>query len=459
MKPMSNQAKSLKFMQTHDIAFDASDPGTGKTYVQIMDFARQHKKDGKAMMVWCPKSLMRAAWANDIEKFAPHLTVSLAYANNRKKALATNADVVIVNIDGVKDLIALKPAFWKKFNRVVIDESETVKHHTSHRSKAAYKLMKYFKFRRCMSGTPATNGICDIWHQYKLLDDGQRLGKIFKQFQSAACTPTQRTVPIKANEGKTDSQGIPLPQTMTITVWDDRKDIEDVVADMVKDITIRHRFEDCVDIPENHVYSIPIQLSEKHQTLYEQMKAKRLLELTATTVTALNAAVVATKLLQISSGAVYNDDAEYSTIETERYELVADLVEARKHSVVFFQWNHQRDNLVAEFEKRKVRYAVWNPDKPQTAVEYQQGEYQVLLAHPASAAHGLTLTRGTATIWASPTYNLSWYTQGVKRIHRIGQKEKTETIVIIAEDTIDVQVWARLQSKNMNMIKLLDDLT
>jgi SNF2 family DNA or RNA helicase len=101
---------------------------------------------------------------------------------------------------------------------------------------------------------------------------------------------------------------------------------------------------------------------------------------------------------------------------------------------------------------------VWNPDHPEVADEFQTGQYQVLFAHPQSAGHGLTLTKGTATIWASPTYNLEHYLQGLKRVHRIGQKDKTETIVIVAEGTIDEKVWTALQAKNVKMTNLLTEM-
>ena len=109
---MKHQNVSLKFMATRKQVFDMSDPGTGKTLVQIMDFAKQHKKDSKSMLVVCPKSLMRAAWANDIKKFAPHLRVSLAYAKNRAEALSADADVFVINVVGVKDVLKYKKAFW-----------------------------------------------------------------------------------------------------------------------------------------------------------------------------------------------------------------------------------------------------------------------------------------------------------------------------------------------------------
>ena len=440
LSEMRHQTASLKFMANKKAVFDASDPGTGKTYVEIMDFARQHKKDKKAALVLCPKSLMRAAWANDIKKFAPHLRVSLAYAKGRDESMKADADVYVANVDGVKDIAKYPKTFWKKFGRIIIDESEAYKHHTSQRSKAVKKLAEFFEYKRLMSGTPNTNGICDLWHQYFILDGGKRLGKSYFGFRNACCIPTQTG---------------PSAQHLE---WRDRPGIELQVGELIKDITIRHKFEDCVDIPGNHKYAVPIQLSKSHMESYEELKNESLAILRETSVTAINGAVLATKLLQTASGAVYNDDGGYSQVATERYELVLDLVEARQHVVVFYLWDHQRDELIKEARKRKVNYVVWNPDQPIIVDDFQDGKYQVMFAHPASAGHGLTLTKGTATIWASPTYNLSWYTQGLKRVHRIGQTQKTETIVIIAEDTIDEQVYAALQGKAINMTALLSEL-
>ena len=439
-KAMRHQLASLKFMVNKKAIFDASDPGTGKTFVQIADFVRQHKRDGKAALVLCPKSLMRAAWAADIKRFAPHLRVSLCYAENRTVALEAQADVYIINIDGVKTLAKKNKAFFKKFGRLIIDESSSIKHRTSDRSKAVAAIAQHFEWRRCLSGTPSSNGICNLWHQYFVLDGGQRLGKSFFAFRNAVCTPKQ--------SGK----------KATYMQWTDKPGIELVVAELLKDITIRHKFEDCVDIPENHKYAISFQINEKHQEKYREMEIKSLLVLRKNTISAINAAVLVTKLLQVASGAVYNDEGEYSLIDSERYEMVLDLVEARTHSIVFYQWEHQLTELVKEAKARKISYAVWDSNHPEIANEFQDGAYQVLFAHPASAGHGLTLTRGTATIWPSPTYNLEHYLQGLKRIHRIGQTEKTETIVVLAEGTVDERVWAALEAKNINMTALLKEL-
>lgn len=440
IKPMKHQLVSLKFCKTRKRVFDASDAGTGKTLVEILDFAQQHKKDGKAMLVVCPKSLMKAAWANDIKKFAPHLRVSIAWAKNRVEALAAEADVYIVNFDGIKDLLKYKPTFWKKFNRIVIDESTYLKHHTSQRSRAAAKLVKYFEWRRAMSGTATSNGICNLWHQMFLVDDGARLGKSFFGFRSACCEPKQTG-----------------PSAQHIQ-WTDKPGIETAVSALIADITIRHKFEECVDIPQNHMYAVPFDLAPRHMATYRELEKESIAIFETGNVTAINGAVLATKLLQTASGAVYDDMGGYARVASDRYDLVMDLVEERDHAIVFYQWQHQLEELLAIAKSRKITHVVWDPDHPEIEQQYQAGFFQVLFAHPASAGHGLTLTKGTATIWASPTYNLEHFAQGYKRIYRIGQKQKTETIVVIAEGTIDEKVWAACQSKQLRMNDLLEEL-
>lgn len=439
-KAMKHQVASIKFMSGKPAVFDMSDPGTGKTFVEIEDFVSRRKKKGECALVLGTKSILTAAWANDIRKFAPHLKVSVAYASNRKEAMAKDADIYVTNHDAVKDLLKYPASFWKKFDTIIIDESTAFKHHTSQRSKAISKLAKHFKYRRCMSGTPTSNGICDIWHQVFILDGGKRLGGSFFGFRSACCIPTQTG-----------------PSTQHLK-WEDKPGIEDAVISLISDITIRHRFEDCVDIPENHKYSIATELSPKHRKIYDQLEDDSLAFIGKTSVTAINGAVLATKLLQAASGAVYNDDGRYSPIATDRYELVLDLVEEREHTVVFYQWEHQLAELLKVAEGRKIEHVVWDPNKPHIADDFQAGKYQTLFAHPASAGHGITLTKGTATIWASPTYNLEHFLQGLKRIHRIGQKEKTETIVVIAENTIDEKVWDALQNKKVRMDALFQAL-
>lgn len=450
-----HQAVSVDFVLKNPRVLDSSDPGTGKTRVEIEAFAARRKRGGGCALVIAPKSLLRSAWQDDFAKFAPHIKTVVAPATKREQAFAEEADVYITNIDAAKWLAQQKPAFFKRFDTLIIDELSAFKHHTSQRSKAMNKIKKYFKYRYGLTGTPNSNSITDLWHQVFLLDDGQRLGKSFYQFRNSVCAPKQVG---------------PQPNMLQ---WEDKEGAELAVGSLLADMVIRHKFEECIDIPANHTYSVPYHMSAKQLKAYKQMEKHAITLLdSGKMVSAPNAAVVMNKLLQIASGASYlggtegEDDGEYALVDTERYELVGDLVEQRDHSVCFFNWVHQRDQLIAEFQRRGITYVVIDgttkdKDRKEAVDRFQAGFYRVLLAHPQSAAHGLTLTRGTATIWASPTFNLEHFIQGNRRIYRAGQTQKTETIVVIAPGTAEEYVFQKLQEKDVrqsNMLNLLQDL-
>lgn len=458
-----HQITSIEFMKTHPCVLDTSDPGTGKTRVQIELFSMQRKQGGGAALVIAPKSLLRSAWQDDFKKFAPHIHTVIAPADKRKEAFAQDADVYITNTDATKWLADQPASFFKKFDTLIIDEISLFKHRTSQRSKALNKIKKHFRQRYGLTGTPNANSITDIWHQVYILDDGQRLGRSFFQFRNSVQIPEQVG---------------PQPNMLQ---WTDKPGAELAVSHLLADITVRHKFEECIDIPENHTYSVPYHMSAKQTKIYQQMEKDAITMLdSGRIISTVNAAGVMTKLLQIASGASYSEEGTgntplqakaadalgYAPIDSGRYELVADLVEQRQHSVVFFNWTHQRDELIAEFEKRGITYTVidgntTDKNRKESVDRFQAGFYRVLLAHPQSAAHGLTLTKGTATIWASPTSNLELWLQGNRRIYRAGQTQKTETIVIIAPGTIEEKVFQRLQDKDVkqtNMLEMLKEL-
>lgn len=460
-KPFKHQLASLKHNDKTSIVYDTSDPGTGKTGVRIWAFEKRRRKNGGCLLVLAPKSLLRTVWAADFQKFAPGLKVAVSTAGKHEDVFAEDADVYVTNIDAVKWLAKQKKAFFAKFSEIVVDESTAYKHHTSQRSKAALKVSKFFEYRCCMTGTPNGNSITDVWHQVMLLDGGKRLGPSYYAFRDTVCVPTQKGHNQNAIE------------------WNDREGAEEAVFGLLSDIVIRHKFEDCVDIPATHQYNMPFFMSPAHRKAYDKMQAAALLDIygppekraTArlqgkqlpplATVTAVHAGSLAQKLLQIASGAVYESPDKYHVIDYGRYELVMDLVEERKHSLVFFFWKHQRDLLIQEAEKRGVTFAVIDgstPDQERAdiAARYQRGMYQVLFGHPKTIAHGYTLTKGTATIWSSPTYDLEIFKQGSKRQARIGQTQKTENIIITADTTIEQHVYDKMLVKNARMTKLLD---
>lgn len=445
IKPFKHQEKSIAFFNKTPISLDASDPGTGKTGSHICWYARRPVRTRKRMLVLAPKSILDCSWADDIKKFAPTLNTTVAYARNRKEALASNSDVLVTNHDAVKELMKQHKRWFDTFDTIVVDESTAFKHRTSARSRALAKIVKHFKYRRILTGTPNSNGICDLWHQIYLIDDGKRLGKSFFSFRNATCTPVQTG-----------------PRAEHIT-WVDSEGIEEKVFMLIEDITVRHIFEECTDIPKNHQYPLSYTLPAKHRKLYGEMEDTSLLLVKERSISAINGAVLYQKLMQVASGASYDDYGEYTLLDTERYEMTMDLVEQRKHSVVAFLWAHQKAELIKLAEKRGIRYAVIDGTvssarRTQIVTDYQKGAYQVLFANPAAAAHGLTLTRGCATIWPSPTYNLEHFKQFNRRIYRIGQKNKTETIVLVAKGTVDERVYDAYLGKDARMSALLKEM-
>lgn len=449
----NHQNYSISFIRTNERVFDASDPGTGKTRVAVESFAERRMRGGKCALVLAPKSLVKSAWESEFKKFAPHLVVVPCFAEHREEAFAREADVYVTNHDAATWLAKQKKSFFDRFDTLIVDEVGAYKHFTSQRSKALNRIKIYFKYRLALNGTPTPNSVTDIWNQLFILDDGQRLGASFYAFRQAVCTPKQ------------------VGPSASMIKWVDKPGASDAVIKLIEDITIRHKFEDCIDIPANHQYCVPYTLTATQQKAYDQMRLAQIALLTPDAsnassqrvVSAVNAAAVATKLLQIASGAVYEDQDTYHLVDTARYELVLDMAEQRPHTVVFFLWKHQKDYLLQEAKKRGLTYclidgSVSDKNKHQAVDYFQKGLYRICFAHPQSAAHGLTLTRGTATIWASPTYNLEHYQQGLKRIYRAGQTMKTETIAVIATNTIEEKVWDALQNKKVQMDDLLGQL-
>ena len=441
MKLWAHQKKSLEILEANERTFDSSDPGTGKTFVALTAFKKRRKSGNGCMLVLAPKSLLQPAWGNDITKFFPEIRYSIANANNRAEAFQESADIYITNIDATKWLAKQPPEFFEKFDTLCIDEISYYKHRTSARSKAVNKIKKYFTYRHGMTGTPNSNSITDIWHQMYIIDDGERLGNNFFAFRNTVCTPKQVG---------------PSPRMVK---WEDKDDIEGAVASLIGDITTRNVFEECMDIPPNHTYAVPYILPKRNLEQYNQLQKDAILQLSTGSVNAINEAVLRNKLLQVAAGVVYGQQ-ETHILDTARSELVLDLIQKRKHSVVFFNWTHQKEQLMLEANKRGVTYevidgTVSNKRRTEIVEAYQAGFYDTIFLHPRTGAHGLTLTTGTATIWVSPIYEADFLKQGMHRIYRGGQTLPTETILIEAVDTVESKVYSILNKKQTRMSNLL----
>ena len=437
-KPFDHQKDTTDFILTNPRVLITSDPGTGKTRSVIDAFSKIQKEERSRMLVLAPLSILEASWGQDIKKFAPHLTYSIAYAKNRKAALEADTNICITNHDAAKWL-ADNAGLLDSFDTLCIDEFTAFKNKDSRRSKAMARIVSQFNRRIAMSGTPNSNTILDVWHPTYLVDDGERLGRRFYSFRSNVCTSRFNGF---ANE------------------WVDRTDATQIVGAALHDINIRYELEECITMPEQSYQTITVDLPPNIEAQYKELSEDSVLYTGTGTINAIHAGAKVKKLLQLCTGAVYDNDGQVLSIHKDRYDLVMSLVEQRAHSLVAFNWQHERNYLVELAEKKKIKYAIIDGTTPATkradiVSRMQAGQIQVVFCHPQSAGHGLTMTCADTVIWASPTYNAEHYQQFNRRIYRAGQTKRTVVIHIAATNTWEEQVYEKLQGKLERMEDLL----
>lgn len=420
---------------------------TGKTIAHAAIAEGFLANGGSRLLVVSPKILVRSAWLEELEANFPDLTVSLAEApaDNRKEAFDSKSDVVLINVDGLKWLAGENPKWLK--NRLgakpmlIVDESHTLKNPTAQRTKAALKISPLFKKRHVMSGTMAPNSVVELWSQLKVVDDGARLGKRYTAFRNLMQTPVHKGMFVE---------------------WQDKPDSQQVVYGLISDITIRHSFEEVMKhVPDMQQHVVWYDLPKKHKDVYKQLEKDAFIAVKSKTITAVNAASLANKLLQCASGAVYNDpdreDRSWSIVDSGRYELITELVDSRPHSIVFFLWKHQKYELEKLLSAKKISYAVLDGDvkgdakRQDIVTKFQNGEFRTLLMHPETGAYGLTLTKATSVIYASPVYEAKAKLQGDARIRRGVQDQATESIVVLAKGTRDIQAYEVFSGKKSRL--------
>lgn len=429
-----HQVETFEFGKDLPAFIDGSDPGTGKSLGHAKLAESFLNDQGSRILITCPKSLVRSAWQEEFTTKLPGISIALAEApeSSRRAAFESSSDVVIVNhsYDAFKWMAKNESFLKKRMGKkalIINDESTAFKNPNSQTTKAAFKIAPLFIKRHCLSGTLAPNSVVELWAQAKLVDDGARLGKRYTAFRNLMQRSEQRGPFAK---------------------WVDKEDSLQIAYGLLADILIRHKFEDVMlHVPRMDHRVIYYDLPKKHRTIYDKLVKELYLEFSGKSISIVNAASLAAKLLQCASGAIYNDpdreEKSWTIVDSGRYELIGDLVEERKHSIVFFLWKHQKQELIKQFEARGFSYDVIDGDvksaeiRDETRKKMQKGELKVLLMHPKSGAHGLTLTKATTVIFASPTYQADWYTQGAARIRRGVQDQVTESIIIVGRDTRD----------------------
>jgi len=475
MKLYKHQRETVEFLKTHPRALITSTPGCGKTVSVLETWHQVH--DGK-MLVIAPKSTLEAVWGNDIANFYPETSYGIfnrkqvRTANYIPDLLNTNS-IVVINIEAVDLILNHLDIINDDYSTLVVDEFTSIKNRNAQRSKKTAKLASGFNTRWCLSGTPTPNGILDIWHPAFVVDDGQRLGSNFFAFRNTVCQPVQKGY------------------HQVFTEWEEIEGASDVVADQLRDITIRHVLEDVVDMPERVYRTLEITMPDNLKKYYDEMVSTSILQLKQkenlsvsqlmklamkaqlegnyginmheNNVVAVNKAVLGNKLLQITSGSIYDSEGHGNLLDNNKYELIVELVKERDHSLVFFIWQHQCDELAKELSKQGISFNIINgevssKERGKIINDYQDGKYQTLLIQPQAAGHGVTLTRSRASIWCSPTWNLETFLQANHRDYRIGQTKRTEVILVQYRDTIEQKVYQALQTKRDALDNLLEIL-
>ena len=442
MKPLwEHQIDAIERYKKNPSLFNSSDCGVGKsrTIIEVIKHLQL------PTLILAPKSILHAAWGTDLREFAPELKYSIATAANRRAAFESNDPIKITNIDAVTWLMLPENAdLLAQFNGgfLVLDEVNAFKNPASKRTKAAFKLRKRFAHCTAMTGTPAPNGLIDIWAPIFLVDQGASLGSSFYRFRANTYNPV--------NKG-------------AFTDWQEKPGVVDAIGEIISPITIRATREQCLSLPEHQIITRDVLLAPSHLKSYYDLKRKAILELKTGVITAVNAAVLCSKLLQLASGNIYGENGEAHLVTTDRYNLVMDLVEEQRYSVVFYNWKFQKEQLVLEAKKRGHAYGLLDGgvnayDRANTVSDFQAGKLKVLICQISAAAHGLTLTRGTCSIYVSPSYNAESFEQSRHRIYRGGQTEKTQTILIQAEGTLEKEVYKALFDKTNLMANLLEML-
>lgn len=385
------------------------------------------------VLIVAPKRVVDSVWTQEAEKWEHlrHLRFSRISGNEaqRKQALKEKANVYLISRDNIAWLCGLYGGGMLPFNTLVIDESSSFKNHKSVRFKALRKVAPSFERIVLLTGTPAPNGLIDLWSQIYLLDRGERLGKTISEYRARYFTPGQRNGEIVYNY-KIKTTG------------------EEEIYAAIKDICLSMKAEDYLDMPEKIDNVISLDMPSSIAAKYKEFEREKVLELLAGEITAVNRAVLSNKLLQFANGALYDDDKNVHEVHSLKLDALEEIVESCGGKPVLVAWTfrHDRDRILNRLKKYKP--VQLSTDKH--VADWNAGKIQVMLMHPASGGHGLNLQAGGNTIvWFGNTWSLELEQQFNARLYRQGQQHKQVIIHrLVVKGTLDVDVIRSLQSKS-----------
>lgn len=406
-----------------------------------------------SVLVIAPKRVAESVWQEEAENWdhLKHLTFSKIIGSQQQRlaAIKKKANVYIISRDNIAWLCALYGGSKLPFDMIVIDELSSFKSYKSQRFKSLRCCQPYFKRFVGLTGTPAPNGLIDLWPQIYFMDRGQRLGKTITAYRTTYFRPT------KSNGNVVYSYGL-------------LQDSEKQIHEKISDICISMKAEDYLQMPFRTDNFIKLDLPSDLKKKYEEFEREKVLELieqetkqedetAVTEINVVNAAALSNKLLQFANGAVYDEDRNVHEVHQIKLEMLKEIVENANGQPVLVAWTYQHDRdrimqYLKAFKPRELK-------KPEDIRDWNSGKIQVMLAHPASAGHGLNLQAGGSIIvWYGQTWSLELYQQFNARLYRQGQQNHVIIHHLIMKGTHDEDVIAALKRKNRSQSELMDSI-
>ncbi|HEL2388127.1 TPA: DEAD/DEAH box helicase [Streptococcus suis] len=439
------QVVAKDFIISHPNAAVILDMGMGKTATTLsaVNELMFDRFEVTKVLVIAPLRVANTVWSDEIEQWAElrHLRYSkiVGTPKQRKVALQKDADIYIVNRENLPWLVEQCSPYFK-WDMVVIDELSSFKSWQSKRFKAFMAMRPYMKRIVGLTGTPSSNGLMDLFAEFKVIDGGERLGRFIGEFRSRYFEEGRRN-------GNIVYEYIPMDYA------------ECQIQDKISDITISMKALDYLDMPDLISTKKLVRMSEKEKEKYGQFKKEYVLsELDGLEVTAANAASLTNKLVQLSNGAVYSDDHTVVALHEQKLDALEDILEsANEEPVLVAYWfKHDLARIIGRLEKLKVKSRVLKTEED--IREWNKGNVPVGLLHPAGAGHGLNLQKGGHhLVWFGLTWSLELYQQTNARLWRQGQEAETVIIQhIVTEGTIDEEILKALENKDAQQERLIE---
>ncbi|AHM57269.1 putative protein p41 [Peptoclostridium acidaminophilum DSM 3953] len=414
--------------------------GLGKSVITlsaINDLMFDYFDIEKALVI-APLRVAQCTWDEEAMKWdhLRHLKISkvLGTEKERIEALGIEADIYITNRENVKWLVDFYKKSWP-FDMVVIDELSSFKSPRSQRFKALRKVRPLIKRVVGLTGTPSPNGLMDLWSQIYLLDGGERLGKTITGFRDRYFLPDKRNQHV-------------------IFSYRPKEGAQESIYNKLSDICVSMKSQDYLKMPERINNIIKVELPEKSKEKYNQLEKDLLLPLKGSDIVANTAAVLSNKLLQVANGAVYDETGEAKHIHDEKLKALEDTIEAAngKPVLVFYSYKHDIDRIEKHLKIDDLRVL----KRVEDIADWNNGKVSVMLAHPASAGHGLNLQAGgNIIIWFGIPWSLELYAQANARLYRQGQKQNVIIHHLVAKGTLDEDVMKVLENKEDRQEALL----